>query len=59
VNVAIAGAHGQTALRLTRLLVANGERVIGLIRNPDHASDVSDAGASPVLSTSSTRPLTK
>jgi nucleoside-diphosphate-sugar epimerase len=49
VNVAIAGAHGQTALRLTRLLVANGERVIGLIRNPDHASDVSDAGASPVL----------
>jgi nucleoside-diphosphate-sugar epimerase len=48
-NVAIAGAHGQTALRLTRLLVAQGERVIGLIRNPDHATDVTEAGASPVL----------
>jgi nucleoside-diphosphate-sugar epimerase len=49
VNVAIAGAHGRTALRLTRLLVARGERVIGLIRNPDHASEVSEAGATPVL----------
>ena len=48
-NVAIAGAHGRTALRLTRLLVARGERVIGLIRNPDHASEVSEAGASAVL----------
>ena len=36
-NVAIAGAHGQIALRLARLLAAEGDRVIGLIRNPDHA----------------------
>jgi len=49
VNVAIAGAHGKIALRLTRLLAAEGERVIGLIRNPDHATAVSQAGASPVL----------
>jgi uncharacterized protein YbjT (DUF2867 family) len=49
VNVAIAGAHGRTALRLTRLLIAGGERVIGLIRAAEHASEVSAAGASPVL----------
>jgi uncharacterized protein YbjT (DUF2867 family) len=49
VVVAIAGAHGQIAIRLTRLLVADGYEVIGLIRNPDHASDVRDAGASPVI----------
>jgi uncharacterized protein YbjT (DUF2867 family) len=49
VNVAIAGAHGQIALRLARLLAAEGDHVIGLIRNPDHATEVSRAGASPVL----------
>jgi uncharacterized protein YbjT (DUF2867 family) len=49
VNVAIAGAHGQIALRLARLLTAGGDRVTGLIRNPDHAAEVSRAGASPVL----------
>ncbi len=48
-NVAIAGAHGQIALRLTRLLAGDGNRVTGLIRNPDHAAEVSLAGASPVV----------
>jgi uncharacterized protein YbjT (DUF2867 family) len=48
VNVTIAGAHGQVGLRLARLLTARGERVTGLIRNPDHAAEVSQAGASPV-----------
>jgi uncharacterized protein YbjT (DUF2867 family) len=48
VNVAIAGAHGQIALRLARLLDAESDRVIGLIRNPDHAAEVSQAGAVPV-----------
>jgi nucleoside-diphosphate-sugar epimerase len=49
VKVAIAGAHGKIALRLTRLLAADGYEVIGLIRNSDHASEVSEAGAAPVL----------
>jgi nucleoside-diphosphate-sugar epimerase len=49
VVVAIAGAHGKIALGLTRLLVRGGDSVIGLIRNPDHASDVSGQGASPVV----------
>ena len=47
-NVAIAGAHGQIALRLARLLAAEGDRIIGLIRTPDHAAEVSRAGAVPV-----------
>jgi uncharacterized protein YbjT (DUF2867 family) len=49
VNVAIAGAHGQIALRLARLLASGGDRVSGLIRDPGHAAEVSQAGASPVL----------
>ncbi len=47
--VAIAGAHGKIAMRLTARLVARGDRVIGLIRNPDHAADVQSAGAEPVV----------
>jgi len=49
VLVAIAGAHGKIALRLTGLLVARGDRVTGLIRNPDHAADVRERGADPVV----------
>ena len=49
VIVAIAGAHGRIALRLTRLLSADGDSVIGLIRNPDQGTDVSDRGGSPML----------
>jgi uncharacterized protein YbjT (DUF2867 family) len=49
VNVVIAGAHGQIALRLARLLAARGDGATGLIRNPDHATEVSRAGAAPVL----------
>lgn len=44
-QVAIAGAHGQIAMRLIRRLVARGDTVVGLIRNPDHAPDVEEAGA--------------
>jgi uncharacterized protein YbjT (DUF2867 family) len=31
------------------VLVARGDEVVGLIRNPDHAVDVQDAGASPMV----------
>jgi uncharacterized protein YbjT (DUF2867 family) len=47
-DIVIAGGHGQIALRLARLLSARGERVRSLIRNPDHAADVSSAGAEAV-----------
>jgi nucleoside-diphosphate-sugar epimerase len=48
-RIAIAGAHGKVGLRLARILAAGGDEVIGLIRNPDHASDVAAAGAQPVV----------
>jgi nucleoside-diphosphate-sugar epimerase len=47
--VAIAGAHGKIAMRLTRLLADGGDSVIGLIRNPEQVADLSTAGASPVV----------
>jgi len=47
--VVIAGAHGNIARRLTRLLVARGDRVRGLIRNPDHAGDLEADGAEPFV----------
>ena len=47
--IAIAGAHGKIAMRLTDRLVARGDAVIGLIRNPDHTADVQAAGAEPVV----------
>jgi uncharacterized protein YbjT (DUF2867 family) len=48
-DVVIAGGHGQIALRLEELLSGRGERVRGLIRNPDHAADLEARGAEPVL----------
>jgi uncharacterized protein YbjT (DUF2867 family) len=48
-NVAIAGGHGKIARRLARLLVARGDRVRGLIRNPDHADDLRADGSEPVV----------
>jgi uncharacterized protein YbjT (DUF2867 family) len=47
--IAIAGGHGKIARRLTRLLVAHGDHVRGLIRNPDHAEDLRADGAEPVV----------
>jgi uncharacterized protein YbjT (DUF2867 family) len=49
VRVAIAGAHGKIALRLIPLLTDEGDSVVGLIRNPDHAADVRARGAEPVV----------
>jgi uncharacterized protein YbjT (DUF2867 family) len=48
-RVAIAGGHGQIALRMSRLLAQRGDEVIALIRNPDHVADVRCAGAEPVV----------
>ena len=47
--IAIAGAHGQIARRLARLLAARGDSVRGLIRNPDHADDLRADGSEPVV----------
>jgi uncharacterized protein YbjT (DUF2867 family) len=47
--VVIAGAHGKIAMRLIALLTALGDSAVGLIRNPQHAEEVSRAGGTPVV----------
>jgi uncharacterized protein YbjT (DUF2867 family) len=48
-RVVIAGGHGQIALRLEKLLAGRGDEALGLIRNPDHAADLQELGAVPVV----------
>jgi uncharacterized protein YbjT (DUF2867 family) len=48
-RVAVAGAHGQVARRLGRLLSARGDEVTGLVRNPGHRADVQADGVTPVV----------
>ena len=48
-RVAIAGGHGQIALRLAKILSERGDQVVALIRNPDQADDVRRAGAEPAV----------
>jgi uncharacterized protein YbjT (DUF2867 family) len=49
VDVVIAGAHGKIGMRLGRLLAERGDRVRGLVRNPDHSADLRSAGMEPVV----------
>jgi uncharacterized protein YbjT (DUF2867 family) len=48
-RIVIAGAHGQVARRLGRLLTRRGDVVVGLVRNPDHRADLEDDGMQPVV----------
>jgi nucleoside-diphosphate-sugar epimerase len=48
-NVVVAGGHGKIAMHLHPLLGELGDEVRALIRNPDHASEVREAGAEPVV----------
>lgn len=48
-HVVIAGGHGKIGIELGRLLAERGDRARGLIRNPDHAADLAEAGIEPVL----------
>jgi uncharacterized protein YbjT (DUF2867 family) len=48
-RILIIGGHGKVALLLAPLLVARGDEVDAVIRNPDHANDVSATGATPVV----------
>ncbi|MGK5112991.1 MULTISPECIES: NAD(P)-binding oxidoreductase [unclassified Geodermatophilus] len=48
-RVVIAGAHGQIARRLGRLLSARGDAVVGIVRNPDHGSDLREDGVEPAV----------
>jgi uncharacterized protein YbjT (DUF2867 family) len=48
-RVVVAGAHGQVARRLGRLLTARGDEVAGVVRSPDHAADLTADGVQPVV----------
>ena len=48
-DVVVVGGHGQIALRLLKLLSERRDRARGVIRNPDHARDLKEVGAEPVL----------
>jgi uncharacterized protein YbjT (DUF2867 family) len=49
VDVVVAGGHGKIAQHLLKTLAARGDRARGLIRNPDHAGDLEQLGAEPVI----------
>jgi nucleoside-diphosphate-sugar epimerase len=48
-KVLIAGAHGKTARRLVRMLVADGHEVRGLVRKEEQIGDVESDGAEAVV----------
>jgi uncharacterized protein YbjT (DUF2867 family) len=48
-DVLIAGAHGKVGRRLARLLIERGDRVRGMVRNPDHVADLRADGSEPVV----------
>ncbi|MGY1837904.1 MULTISPECIES: NAD(P)H-binding protein [unclassified Modestobacter] len=48
-RVVIAGAHGQVARRLGRLLSSRGDAVVGIVRNPDHRADLESDGVDPAV----------
>jgi uncharacterized protein YbjT (DUF2867 family) len=47
-DVVVAGGHGKVGLLLLALLADSGHRARGLIRNPEHAAELSAVGAEPV-----------
>lgn len=44
-RIIVFGGHGRIALLLAPLLTERGDEVTGVIRNPDHSTDVEAAGA--------------
>ena len=47
-RVVIAGANGRVGRRLGRLLVARGDRVVGIVRNAEHEDLLFQEGVEPV-----------
>jgi uncharacterized protein YbjT (DUF2867 family) len=48
-RVVVAGGHGQIARQLERLLAQRGDEAVGIVRNPDHESDLQQDGAQAVV----------
>ena len=48
-HILIIGGHGKVALLLAPLLVARGDVVTSVIRNPEHSGEAAATGATPVV----------
>ncbi|WP_243075174.1 SDR family oxidoreductase [Microbacterium sp. SS28] len=48
-RILIFGGHGKVALLLEPLLVARGDTVTAVIRNPEHEQEVAGTGATPLV----------
>jgi uncharacterized protein YbjT (DUF2867 family) len=48
-DVVIVGGHGKIAQRLEKILAERGDTPRGIIRNPDHAKDLEEIGATPIV----------
>jgi uncharacterized protein YbjT (DUF2867 family) len=48
-KVTVVGGHGKVALLLAPLLRSRGHDVTSIVRNPEHAADVEQAGATAVV----------
>src|SRR3954470_11605274 len=48
-RVVVAGAHGQVARRLGRLLSGRGDTVVGIVRDPGHRRDLEADGVEPAV----------
>ena len=48
-RVVIAGGRGQIALLLERMLAERGDQPVGIVRNPDHVTDLERVGAAAVV----------
>jgi uncharacterized protein YbjT (DUF2867 family) len=46
-RIAIVGAHGKVARYLIEILRARGDEAVGVVRNPEHADDISRLGGLP------------
>ncbi|OAN38363.1 SDR family oxidoreductase [Microbacterium sp. H83] len=54
-RIIVFGGHGRIALLLAPLLVARGDEVTSVIRNPDHVSEVEETGARALVADIETR----
>ena len=48
-NVLIVGGHGKVAMRLEKLLADRDDTPRGIIRDPAHAADLEQVGATPIV----------
>lgn len=48
-RIVIIGGHGKVALHLARLLADRGDETTSVIRNPDQAGDIEQAGGTPLV----------